>query len=124
MTREQILELLCDQALQGVFLPREMLMAELRTWDIKPYWHEGACTGAILRRGPQFHFATFKRVPISRAVIADALQPQIEEYGYVETRTPREYGRQRRFNELIGFRAIDEDDYDIHYRMERAQCRL
>lgn len=123
MTREQLLDRLCEQAEESLFVSREQMRASLETWAIEPEIRDGKTVGAVLRRGPELHFATFGE-PISRKTVVEALRPQLEQYGYVETRTPRHLERQHRFNRLIGFHAVGGDAFDIHYRMERAQCRL
>jgi len=124
MTGQEILDRIADAALETLFLPREIVMAELRTWEVEPHWRDGRVYGAVLRRGAELHFATFDGVPIGRRTVAAALRPQLDRFGYVETRTPRHARRQQRFNEAIGFRAVGGGPHDIHYRMEKAQCRL
>ena len=49
------------------------------------------------------------------------MQAIIDREGYVLTKTPKEEERQRRFNEAIGFEKIGEDEYDIHYRLDRMR---
>lgn len=104
-------------------MPKEQYLESLRAFDIEPVQRDGVLLGAVLRREDELHFVTFKNGPIPRQVVREALAPQFEKYGYVTTRTPKVEARQHRFNRIVGFRQVGEDEYDILYKMRREDCR-
>lgn len=116
-------DMIWEQASQYLFIPKEQYLDELRAYAIEPVSRDGLLLGAILRKGPELHFVTFKTGPISREVVREALAPQFAEYGFVETRTPKVDARQHRFNRLVGFQPVGEDEFDVHYRLRREDCR-
>lgn len=116
-------DLIWEQASQFLFMPKEQYLEELRTYAIEPVHRDGLLLGAILRKEAELHFVTFKAAPIPRQVVREALAPQFEAFGYVTTRTPKVDSRQHRFNRLVGFRPVGEDEYDVHYRLRREDCR-
>lgn len=119
----RIEDLIWEQVSQVLFVPREQYLEALATYTIEPVYRDGLLLGAVLRKGPELHFVTFKAGPIPRQVVREALAPQFETYGYVVTRTPKVDTRQHRFNRLVGFRPVGEDAYDIHYELKQEECR-
>lgn len=114
-------ELIWEQARETLFVEREQFMAGLAEWEIESVERDGLLLGAVLRKGPEFHFCTFGAAPrIGRQLIRDVLAPQMDRYGYVVTRTPKPAtGRQHRFNRTMGFVQTGEDAYNVHYRLDR-----
>lgn len=122
MMAADVRELIWRQVSEHLFVTREQFMAELDQWEIEPrVLPDGAIAGGVMRKGPAFHFFTFGKVSITRQMMREALAPQFERYGYVTTRTPKVDERQHRFNRLMGFVATGEDEYDVHYRLDRIR---
>lgn len=118
-------DLIWQQASEKLFITKEQYLDQLRTFAIEPIWRDGVLIAAVLRRGPEMHFATFKTgCPITRPMIRDWFAPQFAQYGYVDVRTPRLDKRQQRINEKLGFVQIGEDEYNIHYRLDRGRCTV
>jgi len=103
-----------------VFLSRREFYASLDGWEITPREIDGEIIGATVRNGPHFHFITFgHRKVLPASLITACLQPIIDEYGFVQTRTPKDDVRQRRFNLLVGFDVQGSDEYYTYFRLER-----
>lgn len=99
-------------------------MSELNEFVVTPIDIDGVTAGATVVRGPEFHFISFgERKVISPKLIAQCLQPIIDQHGYVKTRTPKDDTRQRRFNLLIGFDIETEDEFYTHFKLERLNLR-
>jgi hypothetical protein len=104
-----------------VFITREQFDRALDAWEIEPVEINGELAFATLTKGPEFHFASFETGrPISLAMIRERIEPLMERHGFVTTRTPKSEPRQHRFNRLFGFKATGEDEFFVHYRLERA----
>lgn len=116
-------DLIWRQASETLFVTREQYLDHLRAYAIEPVQRDGVLIGAVLRKGPEFHFTTFgSGRPITRATIRDCLAPQLVEFGYVETRTPKlGHDRQHRLNVKLGFVRTGEDAYNVHYRLDRGR---
>lgn len=117
-------DMIWEQVSQILFVPKETYMEALATYSIERVERDGVLLGAVLRREDELHFVTFKNGPIPRQVVRDALAPQFAQYGRVVTRTPKVDPRQHRFNRLVGFRQVGEDEYDIHFELRREDFRL
>jgi len=118
-------ELMWQQASTKLFCEREQFIEGLRTFAIEPVERDGVLVVAWLRKGPEFHMFTPKSgKPITGKMLAQAFMPQLEKYGYVKVVTPKLDKRQQRFNERIGFVQIDEDEFNIHYRLDRSRSVL
>lgn len=121
----EIEDLIWAQASQHLFVTREQYMEQLRTFEIEPVERDGVLVVAWLRKGPELHMFTPKSGrPITRKMLAEAFEPQFEKYGHVDVRTPKLDRRQRRINERVGFVAVGEDKYNIHYRLDRGRWSL
>jgi hypothetical protein len=113
-------DLIWERARETLFVTREQFMAGLAEWQVEAVERDGTMIGAVMRKGPEFHFCTTGALArIDRQVIRDVLAPQMERYGYVLTRTPKIDARQHRFNRVMGFVAVGEDRYNVHYRLDR-----
>lgn len=107
-----------------LFITREQFDRDMEGWDVQPIELDGETVGIALRKGPEFHFRSLRTGRhLTRQLLRDLLRPQLEQYGYVTTRTPKDEARQRRFNETVGFKVVGEDKFDIHYKLERESCR-
>ncbi len=114
-----------DRAREDLYITREQYFETLKDWAIEPVTRDGVLLGAVMRKGPEFHFVTFRASSrIGRSVVRDVLAPQLEQFGYVLTRTPKPEERQHRFNRAVGFVAVGEDEYNIHYRLDRGRCAV
>ena len=60
---------------------------------------------------------------LGRPVAIKVLAPQFAENGRVTNRTPKVEARQHRFNRMVGFRQVGEDEFDILYEMLPEECR-
>lgn len=124
MTRDELLDRLWAQDGPNVFITRRQYEATLDGWDIRPYEKDGLLVGATIVRGPEIHFATFGvRWRLTRADIAHHLAPLIEMYGEARVRTAKDDARQQRFNRALGFTECGEDEFFIHFRLERLPMK-
>lgn len=121
MVEPAVIDALWAQIEPTVFITREQYVGELDGWDIEAVHIAGRLAFAVLSRGPEFHFASFGTgAPISLRMIRERLGPLIERHGYVTTRTPKAGAdRQHRFNRLLGFKAVGEDEFFTTYRKDR-----
>lgn len=120
--REFLVERLWEKAEPMVFITKEAFVNGLSQWEIYPVVEGGEILVIVATDGPHMHFETMETGrSITRRIVRQVLEPLIEKYGYAVTKTPKDEARQRRFNELIGFKVVGEDEYDIHYRIERVR---
>lgn len=118
------MDLLWQQAAKTLYLTREQFEASLLGWSIEEVHVEGALAGAILRKGPELHFASFGTGHVAtRKIVLDAVRGQLEQFGHVVTKTPKEDERQGRFNRLVGFKVVGSDKFDTHYRLDAGDFR-
>lgn len=119
-------DLIWQRASEVLFIEKEQYIEQLRTYQVEAVERDGALLGAVMRKGPEFHFVTFGNAArIDRQTVRAVLEPQLAEYGYVLTRTPKpDTGRQHRFNRTMGFVAVGEDEYNIHYRLDRGRSAV
>ena len=119
-----IIDLLWAQTERNVFITRAEFERRLEGWTIEPVEIDGEIAFAKVHNGPEFHYASFGyKKPITKRMVREWLAPIIENYGYVMVRTPRNDIRQRRFNRLIGFVEIGEDEFFIHAKLENLRCQ-
>lgn len=120
--RTDLIELLWKKAEPMFFAAKDDFIRGLINWEIYPIIEGGQIVVIVATRGPQMHFETMETGrQITRRIVRLVLEPLIAKFGYAVTKTPKEEIRQRRFNELIGFVVVGEDEYDIHYRIERVR---
>lgn len=120
MKTEDIVEKIWQQVNPTIFASRQDFVSGLEGWDIVPRDIDGSTIGATLTRGPEFHFVTFGlRKTFPSSLISECLQPILDKHGFVVTRTPKDDIRQRRFNALIGFRVMSEDEYYVNFHMDQ-----
>lgn len=120
--RADLIELLWKKAEPMFFAAKDDFVRGLNDWEIYPIVEDGYILLIVGTQGPFMHFETMESGrPITRRIVRLVLEPLIEKFGHAVTKTPKEEIRQRRFNELIGFVMVGEDEYDIHYRIERVR---
>jgi hypothetical protein len=121
-----IIDAMWRQTEPHVFITREQFERGLEGWTIEPVERAGVLVGAFVTRGPELHFCTFPdngRVSFSLQLIREHVDPLIEQYGFIRTRTPRDEVGQQRFNERLGFVRTGEDEFFLHYRLETPAWR-
>lgn len=109
-----------------LFIDRDLFEKSLDGWEASAVErHNGRTKPEILfvalNKGPVFHFQSMRTGhPLPMREIRKYLNAIIEEHGYAETKTPIEDQRQRRFNELVGFKRHVEDAEYVTYRVEEV----
>lgn len=118
-----IIDRLWQQIEPIVYITRGQFERGLVDWKIEPVEIDGVLAYATLTRGPEFHYTTFNvGKPLSIGMLRRWLDPTIDQYGYAETRTPKDEPRQHRLNIRLGCIVTGEDEFFTHYRLERSQC--
>lgn len=105
-----------------LFLSRAEFEKTLEGWEIEPVHGADGVIGCFLTKGPELHFQKFDSTPVGRQHLK-RLAELIERYGYAQTRTPKDDDRMCRFNERLGFYRTGEDEFDIHYRIDRIRAK-
>lgn len=122
MDRDQVVSRIWDEIGETIYLSRREYVESLTGWDVIPKEIDGEIVGATLSNGPEFHFITFgSKKPFSRSFMTDCVQPIIDKYGFVRTKTPKDDTRQRRFNLAVGFVVESTDEYFTYFRMEKLK---
>lgn len=115
-----IADLLFERLPETLFITKDQFLESLAGWEIEPFEIEGDLAFVTLTKGPEFHFQVFgTKHPISMTLIRTWLQKVIDAHGHVATKTPKEDARQHRFNRRFGFYVTGEDEFDVHYRLDR-----
>lgn len=120
MTRAEIIDLLWGLKPELMFVTKEQFVAALDGWEIDPWQVDGELAYIWLSKGTELHFTvvgTGHSMP--KAMLRTVLQRIIDREGYVTVKTPKDDLRQQRFNRTVGFRQIGEDEYDIHFRLDK-----
>lgn len=124
MTTDEIKDLIWKQMEPVVFIARADFMAELEAWSIDPVEIDGRLAFIGMSKGPEFHFISLgSGHRLSFDLVRRGLEPIIEKHGYALTKTPKEDIRQQRFNRAYGFYPVGEDEFYIHYRLDRIRPR-
>lgn len=120
--RGELIDLLWKKAEPMAFIPKEQFVEAMNDWHIYPVVEKNTLIAIVGENGPHIHFeVTGTGKPIPRRIVAKVLQGIIDKHGYAVTKTPKEETRQRKFNELIGFKMVGEDEYDILYKIEQVR---
>lgn len=114
-----VIDSLWEQAEPNIYIGKAEFIRSLDGWTIEPVEIDGDLAYVTMTNGPEFHFTTFGKHRGTIKMVRDGIQPVIDQHGFVLTRTPKDADRQHRFNRLIGFVADGEDEFFIHYRMEK-----
>lgn len=99
-----------------IYISREEYFEALSAWAVTPL----ADVGAVMVRGPEFHFVTWGKANFTRSDIREVLAPIIAEHGRVETKTPVDDLRMQRFNRAIGFTSTGSDEFFVYFALTRA----
>ena len=125
MERAELIDRLLEKAEPMAFIPKDDFVRALDEWKIYAVIEKGVMLAIVGENGPRMHFETTgSGKPIPRRIVRVVLQGIIDRHGYAVTKTPKEEMRQRRFNEAVGFKMVGEDEYDIHYKIERVLGRV
>jgi hypothetical protein len=120
--RSFVIDKLWEKAEPTLFISKEQFIASLDGWTIEGLEIDGELAFVGMQKGPEFHFQNFgAKHRITMKMAKAYLQPLITQYGYVMTRTPKDDARQHRFNRRFGFEITGEDEFDVHYRLERIR---
>jgi hypothetical protein len=108
-----------------LFLTRAEFEKSLEGWTLDPvYGADMNMVGVFLVNGPKFHFSKFDpSYQAGRDILRKYPGSLIAKYGYALTSTPKEDVRQRRFNERLGFFQVGEDEFDIHYKIDKLRVK-
>lgn len=116
-----IVDKLWAQIEPAVFITRGQFERGLEAWEIEPVEIEGELAFAILRNGPEIHWAMFgARVPLTMMRMRDWINPTLDRYGFATTRTLKEDMRQQRINKRMGCYITGQSEFFIHYRLDRC----
>lgn len=117
---EKLHALLWAKVEPSLYITREQYIAGLEGWTLTPHDVRGVWMGIALTKGSEFHFVTLgEKWRLTRRDIRRYLEPILVEHGVVTTQTLLDDTRQQRFNELIGFERVKEDEYYVHYALKR-----
>lgn len=118
-SRGDLLERLWEHDKDTTYLAKGDYLASLEGWRIEPHEVDGQLVGITITKGSEFHFVTLGlKWGLRRSDIRQYLEPLIKEFGCVTTRTPKDDSRQQRFNKILGFVPVGEDEFYIHFRLE------
>lgn len=117
---QDVIDALWAQIEPVVYITREQFVRELEQWDIEPVQIDGQLAFVTLTRGPEFHYTSFGLGKLSIAMIRGWLEPILDRYGYATTRTPKSEPRQHRLNLRLGCTVTGEDEFFIHYRLDKT----
>lgn len=121
---QSLTDLLWEKAEPVLYISKDEFLHTLAEWTIKPVYVEGELAWITVQKGPEFHFQSMGRPKIMPLrLIREFLDSILAAHGYAQTKTPIEATRQQRFNERFGFKRVGQDQYDIHYRIERLPMR-
>ena len=117
-----LIDRLWEKASTVLFVTKEQFVASLDGWEIEPIEIDGVVAFAILTKGPELHYDSFGTGhPIPLKLFAKRIWGVVDKYGYLITRTPKEDIRQQKINLRFGCVVTGEDEYDIHFRLERRE---
>lgn len=118
-----IIDKLWKQLEPIVFITRGQFERGLEAWEIESVEIDGEPAFAVLRNGPEIHWAIFETgTPLTMAMMRDWINPTLDRYGFAVTRTSKEDLRQQRINRRMGCYATGEDEHFIHYRLDHDPC--
>jgi hypothetical protein len=121
---KDVIDRLWAQIEPDVYITREQFVRGLVDWDIEAIRIDGELAFVTLTRGPEFHYTSFGVGKISIAMIRLWLAPILDLHGYATTRTLKSEPRQHRLNLRLGCTVTGEDEFTIHYRLDRPQHGL
>lgn len=122
MIDADVLEALWARIEPIAFITRDQFARGLDEWDIETMRVDGRPALIALTQGSEFHLESFGAgIRITPSMIWARFGPILERHGCVTTRTPKEgAARQHRFNRAFGFRPTGEDEFFVHYRLDKS----
>lgn len=117
-----VIDRIWEQAEPLLFISKEEFVRNLDGWEIEPVEIDGTVAFATMTKGPAFHchsFETGQAIPLH--MLKAFVQKIIDQYGYATTKTPHEAEKQHRFNRIFGFKKVGEDEFDVHYRIDKIR---
>lgn len=124
MTRSQMLDILWSHVEKVLYISREDFDRAIAPWECRVLEIGGVPSFIVVTNGPEFHIDSLgvgTKMPLRE--ISSMLDEIVTKHGYAFTRTPKEDLRQRRVNEMFGARLVDEDEFDVHYKLEKRSCQ-
>jgi len=119
---DRIKDLLWAQVEPQIYITREQYFGRLEGADIQGHEVDGVLVGITITHGSEFHFTTLgSSWSLTRADIRRHLVPILERHGCVTTRVPHEDIRQQRFNRILGFQSVGEDEFYVHMKLEKLR---
>lgn len=120
MARDAIIDALFADS--PLFETREECARRFEGYDLEDHYIGQELVIITIRKGPEVHFYTPKAgKTLTWSRFRDFMQKVIDEHGYLETWCPKTDARQQRFNKLIGFEKVGENEFDFHYRIEKIR---
>lgn len=124
MTQAVLKEILWEHLRNTPGLTRFEFLHNLHGWMLDAVYQAGEVVAIFIVKGPEFHFVKLNLVAQANKSILKQYPGQlIEKYGYAETHTPKtpDFDRQHKFNKIIGFVPIREDEANVYYRIEKLR---
>lgn len=123
MTAPELIDRLWAQIEPHVYITRDQFARGIEDWDVTPVEIGGELAFTTLAHGPEFHFTSFGTGhKITRDMIRAHIDPIMEKFGFVTTRTPKDDARQARLNRALGFKVTHEDEFFAFSRLD-GPCR-
>lgn len=122
MTRTEVIDELWRRNEPDLFMTKDDFVEGFKDWHmiLEPKFGDPKFVAFV--KGAEFHYAALEQHrSLSLRVIRSFLGHVIASAGHALTRTPKDDIRQRRFNEAIGFVVVGEDEFFVHYKIERVQ---
>mgnify|MGYP000615519730 CR=1 FL=1 len=105
-------------------LTRFEFLHNLHGWMLDAIYDGDEIAAIFIVKGAEFHFVKLNSTSkANKAVLKKYPGELIAKYGYAETHTPKtpDFDRQHRFNKIIGFFPVREDDSHVYYRIEKLR---
>lgn len=124
-TASLAIETLWQKSEPDLFITKDQFVRSFDGWECFTETFDGEKAFVAFVKGPEFHYASLNQdKPLTRKAIKEFLDSIIKKEGFAFTRTAKDDLRQQRFNELIGFKKVGEDEFFIHYKIESFRsCR-
>ena len=103
-----------------VYITRDQFVRGLADWDVEAVRIDGELAFVAVTQGPELHYTRTGAEPLTLSRIRGWMNAVIDRYGYVTTRTPKDDLRQCRLVARLGARPVGEDEFWMHYRLDRA----
>lgn len=117
----EIIRMLWEIDKDKLFISEQDYFNSFSNCELTPIYTDNVITGVVITKGAEIHYQVFGKMVITKAMMRQFLADLILKYGFAFTRVPKDNIRQQRLNERIGFFKVGEDEFDIHYRVERIR---